>query len=229
MRDVGRVFTVVVLVVVLVAAGIFISKTVGGNKTDVSATATAYVASQPRIGTTVAIAPSATPQPPAPQQPAAQPPRLVQCLDGTTKEVCPTVAPTNTAVVPTSTPIPAPTNTPVPQQAAAAPNTPVPQQAVQAPVSQPVAQQKSGLSVAEVRGWCSGSGCSSGLFEQVNEGGGSNPNAVHFKVGAVNVATFAVPPGVTVEGWDCFKNVNSDGSSAVTIRSVCEATFRRFG
>lgn len=226
MRDLGRVFTVVVLVVVLVAAGIFISKTVGGNKTDVSATATAYVVSQQKVGTTVAIAPSATPPLPAPQQAAAQQPKLIQCLDGSTKEVCPTVSPTNTPVLPTNTPIPVPTNTPVPQQAAVAPNTPVPQQAAQAPVIQPAVQQNTGLPVEEVKGWCSGRGCSVGLFEQVNEGGGINPNAVHFKINQQSLASsFNVPAGVSVTVWNCFAVSNVTGPTTVT--QVCEATFRR--
>lgn len=185
-----------------------------GSGTNVSATATAYVASQQRVGTTVALAPSPTPQPPAAQQP-----KLVQCLDGSTREVCPTVAPTNT-------PIPVPTNTPVPQQVVAAANVPVSQPVVQAPVSQPATQGSTGLPVSEVKGWCSGSGCSTGLFEQVNEGGGINPNAVHFKVNSLDDASsFTVPAGVSVSGWDCYNPINARGPA--TIKRVCEATFRR--
>lgn len=78
--------------------------------------------------------------------------------------------------------------------------------------------QTSGLTSAEVQGWCV-TNCEHHRFEELVEG---PYTAVHMTTGIA--ATLNVPAGISVDGWNCYQAFDAVGP----IQWVgCEATFRR--
>lgn len=83
---------------------------------------------------------------------------------------------------------------------------------------QNVAGPGGGISAAEVRGWCVAN-CEHHRFEELSEGGRT---IVHMTTGIA--ARLNVPEGISIDGWDCFRDADAVGPVQWT---GCEATFRR--
>lgn len=120
--------------------------------------------------------------------------------------------------------------TPVPQRAAPAsilPNLEA-QFATQAAANRPAAQQRTGLTIQEVLGWCRGTGCTADHFQQLPETGGIiNPNGVLFMITAADQASdFTLPVGVSADVWSCFPP-STRAVGPTVLSHVCQASFRK--